>query len=237
MSSDLIAIFLLALAATVNPTLFAATTLMLVMPNPRRLMFGFLCGALTVSVTVGLLIVFALNGTGFETASRTSVGPIEDLVLGGLALLAAAVLRTGRDEPIEERHREKAASKQAARREAGKPSESRSVRMLRTGDPRVTCAVGGALSFPGVLYLDALDHIHKLQPGTVATVLLVVCFCVAQLALLELPLLGSVFWPDRAEATVARFKAWLARDGRTAAVVGSTVVGIWLVARGVTGLL
>ena len=38
----------------------------------------------------------------------------------------------------------------------------------------MTFVVGAVLSFPGVSYLDALDHIHKLNPGTVPTVLLVV---------------------------------------------------------------
>src|SRR4249920_3839815 len=82
------------------------------------------------------------------------------------------------------------------RREAGKPTESLPLRILGKGDPRATFVVGAILSFPGVSYLDALDHIHKLNPGTVPTVLLVVGFCLMQQILLELPLLGYVFAPD-----------------------------------------
>ena len=59
--------------------------------------------------------------------------------------------------------------------------------------------------------LDALDHIHHLNPGTVATVLLVVGFCLMQQILLELPLLGYVFAPDRTQDSVTRFKNWIAR--------------------------
>ena len=55
-----------------------------------------------------------------------------------------------------------------AKREAGKPTESLPMRLLGKGDPRITFVVGIILSFPGVSYLDALDHIHHLNPGTVA---------------------------------------------------------------------
>jgi hypothetical protein len=73
------------------------------------------------------------------------------------------------------------------------------------------------LSFPGVSYLDALDHIHKLNP--------------------VLPLLGYLFAPDRTRSMVSGFRAWMGRRGRTAAVIGATVVGVWLVARGVINLV
>ena len=43
-SSDLVDVFLLSLVAMFNPTLLAATTVMLLMPNPKRLMLGYLLG-------------------------------------------------------------------------------------------------------------------------------------------------------------------------------------------------
>jgi len=124
-----------------------------------------------------------------------------------------------------------------AREEAGKPTESLPLRLLGKGDPRVTFVVGAVLSFPGVSYLDALDHIHKLNPGTVPTVLLVVGFCLLQQILLELPLLSYVFAPEATQDRVSRFKAWIGRKGRTAVVIGATVIGLILIARGVIALL
>jgi Sap, sulfolipid-1-addressing protein len=93
------------------------------------------------------------------------------------------------------------------------------------------------MSFPGVSYLDALDHIHKLNPRTVPIVLLVLFFCLMQQILLEVPLLGYVFAPDSTQARVTRFRAWMGRKGRPAAVIGAGVIGVWLVARGVITLL
>ena len=100
--------------------------------------------------------------------------------------------------------------------------------MLGKGDPKVTFLVGMVLSFPGVSYLTALDKIHHLDPGTVPTVLLVIGFCLMQQILLEIPLLGYIFAPDRTQDTVTRFKDWMARKGRSAAVIGAAVIGVLL---------
>ena len=237
MSSDLVDIFLLGLVSTFNPSLLAAVTVMLLLPNPKRLMLGYLLGAYTTSITLGLLIVFSLHGSSTESTSKHTISPVEDIVVGVIAVAIAWVLRTGRDQPLQERRRKKKDAKLKAREEAGKPTESLPLRLLGKGDPRVTFVVGAVLSFPGVSYLDALDHIHKLNPGTVPTVLLVVGFCLLQQILLELPLLGYVFAPDGTQVRVNRFKAWIGRKGRTAVVIGATVIGLILTARGVIALL
>jgi hypothetical protein len=237
MSSDLVDVFLLSLVAMFNPSLLAAVTVMLLLPNPKRLMLGYVLGAYTTSITLGLLIVFSLHGSGTESTSKHTIGPAEDIVIGLLLLLIAWILRTGRDQPFQERRRQKKDAKLQAKREAGKPTESLPLRMLGKGDPKVTFVVGALLSFPGVSYLDALDHIHRLNPGTVPTVVLVVYFCLMQQILIELPLLGYLFAPDRTQAAVTGFKDTIAQRGRPAAVLGSAAVGVVLIARGVITLL
>ncbi len=237
MSSQLVDIFLLSLSSMFNPSLLAAVTVMLLLPNPKPLMVGYLLGAYLTSITLGLVIVYALPGSGTESTSKHTIGPLEDLAIGVLLLVLAWGLRTGRDQPVQERRRRRKDAKLKARQEAGKPTESLPLRMLGKGDPRVTFVVGAVLGFPGVSYLDALDHIHRLNPGTVQTVLLVLYFCVAQLLLLELPLLGYVFAPDETQRTVTRFRDSMGRRGRTAAVIGAVVVGVWLMVRGVITLL
>jgi hypothetical protein len=236
-SSNLLDFFLLSLVAVVNPTLLAAVTVMLLMPNPKRLMLGYLLGAYATSITLGLLIVFSLHGSGTESTSKHTVGPVEDLVVGVLCLAVAWVLRTERDQPFQKRRQAKKEAKLKARQEAGKPTESLPLRLLGKGDPKITFVVGAMLSFPGVSYLDALDHLHKLSPGTVATVALVVFFCALQQIFLELPLVGYVFAPERTQAAVDRFRAWMGRSGRTAAVIGAGAIGLWLTVRGVITLL
>ena len=76
MSNDLLDIFLLSLLAMLNPTLLAAVTVMLLLPNPKRLMFGYLLGAYTTSITLGLVIVFTLQGPAPKAPPRTRSAPL-----------------------------------------------------------------------------------------------------------------------------------------------------------------
>ena len=220
-----------------NPTLLAAVTVMLLLPNPKALMFGYLLGAYTASITIGLVIVFAVPSSSGESTSKHTISPVEDLVVGLLAVVIAFVLGTGRDKPFGERRKEKKDVKLKAKEDAGKPTQSLPLRMLGKGDPRITFVVGLVLSFPGASYLVALDHLRKFNPGTVATVLVVVGFCLIEQLFLELPLLGYVFAPDSTTDRVTRSKAWVARSGRTAVVIGAAVIGLLLLARGLITLL
>jgi hypothetical protein len=237
MGNDLLDIFLLGLVSMFNPSLLAAVTVMLLLPSPKRLMAGYLLGAYMTSITLGLVIVFTLDGSSTESTSKRTISPVEDIVVGLLVVAIAFVLATGRDQPLQERRRAKKDAKLKAKGEAGKPTESLPLRMLGKGDPRITFVVGAVLSFPGVSYLTALDKIHHLNPGTVPTVLLVIGFCLMQQILLEVPLLGYVFAPDRTQDTITRFKSWMGRKGRTAAVVGAGVIGVILIARGLITLV
>src|SRR5436190_8468676 len=123
LSGDLLDIFLLSLASALNPSLLAAVTVMLLLPDPKRLMVGYLLGAYLTSITAGLLIVFALHGSGASSTAKHTVSPTEDIVVGLVALTVAFVLRTGRDQPFRERRREKKDAKAKAKHAAGKPTE------------------------------------------------------------------------------------------------------------------
>ena len=127
-SSNLVDIFLLSLFAMLNPSLLAATTLMLLLPNPKRLMIGYLLGAYMTSITLGLLIVFTLHGSSTESTSRHTVSPAEDIVVGLLVLTIAFILRTARAVPSQwprcgRRHRRRVRSSAA-----GHPGDARAAR-------------------------------------------------------------------------------------------------------------
>ena len=57
-------VLLLSLTASLNPTLVGATTVMLLLPSPTKLMLGYLLGAMMTSITLGLVIVFTLSDSG-----------------------------------------------------------------------------------------------------------------------------------------------------------------------------
>jgi len=223
-------IFLLSLTAALNPVLVGAATVMLLLPNPKLLMLGYLLGALMTSITLGLVIVFALKGSSTVSTTQNTVNPGIDVALGAILLLAAVVLGTGRDQAI------------AARRQARKgPQEDKGPprwqQALSKGSARTTFAVGALLTLPGASYLAGLDHIEKQHLSKTGTVLTVIGFNLVMLILLELPLLSYTIAPDWTPGAVERAKAWVGRNGHQAAVIALTVLGAALVVKGIAGLV
>jgi hypothetical protein len=233
--SDLGTIFLLSLLAMFNPTLLAAVTLMLLTEHPKRLMLGYLLGAYTTSITVGLAIVFALHDSGAVSTSKQTIGPVEDIVIGGLLLLVAYVLATDRARPLRERRERRKLAKQA--KNGKEKKEPLPMRLLGRGSPRIAFVVGLLLSFPGVSYLTGLSHIDKLEAGVAPTVLLVIGFCLVQQLLLEVPLVGYILKPEATQGAVDGFRDWLSRNGRRAGIWVAVVLGALLIIRGIAGLV
>ena len=85
-------VFTLSLTAALNPTLLAAVTLMLSLLSPKRLLSGYLGGALVTSITCGLLLVFVLNGSSTSSTTKHTVSPILNFVLGAIILFVAFVV-------------------------------------------------------------------------------------------------------------------------------------------------
>jgi hypothetical protein len=206
---------------------------MLLLPNPKRLLFGYLLGAYTTSITVGLVIVFSLEGSSAVSTSKSTISPAQDIAIGLILLVVAGVLGSGHDERLRRRRQERREVKQ----EVGDGDQPWSQRMLGRGSARTTYAVGALLSFPGVSYLAALNRIAALDTKVPTRVLLIVSFCLIQLLLLELPLLGYAFAPERTQDAVTRFRAWLGRSGRRAGIIGAGALGLLLLARGLIELL
>jgi hypothetical protein len=227
-------IVLWAFLAALNPTLLGATTVMLLLPKPERLLLGYLAGAVITSVTLGLVIVFSLQGSGAVGTAKHTLSPATDFTLGALALLISYLLRPSRPQHEGGRWAERRRRRAERKKEKGPP---RWQRTLSRGTARTTFVVGIVLTLPGGSYLVGLDHIAHKNASDAATVAMVLGFNVIMLLLLELPLLGYTFAPDWTPGAVERFKDWLGRNGRRIAVRGAAVVGVLLLVRGSIELL
>ena len=182
------------------------------------------------SITLGLVIVFALSSSGAKNTTENAISPAVDIGLGAVALAVAFVLYTGRAERLRERRRARKAA-------SGKNEPPRWQRQLSKGSPRTTFAVGALLTLPGASYLAGLDEIHKLKASTAVTVLLVIGFNLVMLWLLEVPLASFLVAPEWTPRAIHRAKAWVGRHAHTFAVRGFTAVGALLVIKGVVGLV
>lgn len=223
-------VLLFSLTAMANPTLLGVTTVMLLAENPKKLMLGYLLGALLTSVTLGLLIVFSLQDSDAVSTTKHTLNPVADLALGTILLVIAYVLGTARHERLKERRQRR----KGAAREKPPP---RWRRALDRGSPRIAFVVGAALTLPGVSYLAALDGITKLPYDTAPKVLVIVMVNLVMLAPIEVPLLSFAIAPEWTTVALDRVKAWFARNGRRAAVIGTATVGSLLVVKGLITLL
>ena len=82
----------LALLSAVYPTLILVVVIALAAPRPARAMAFFLLGGIVASVSVGLAIVFALQGTSFVSGSNPPADPVVYFGVGAFALLLALVV-------------------------------------------------------------------------------------------------------------------------------------------------
>jgi Sap, sulfolipid-1-addressing protein len=223
-------VILLSLTASLNPTLVAATTVMLLLEKPTRLMMGYLAGAYITSITLGLIIVFSLSDSATANTTENTLSPAFDIGLGSICLAISFVLYTGRVERLRQRR----AERKAAKPDSGPP---RWQRELNKGSPRITFVVGAMLTLPGASYLAGLTSIHKLHYSTPETVLLVIGFNLVMMWLLEVPLIGFLVAPEATPRAVARSKAWVSRHAHMFAVRGFAAVGVLLVIKGLIGLI
>jgi hypothetical protein len=225
-------VFIYALTAALNPTLLAATTVMLLLDHPKRLLIGYLLGALMTSVTLGLIVVFTLDGSA-STAQNT-LSPAMDLALGGLLLLVAFLIRPGRQPKETGRLAERRRKKEESKEDKGPPLWQRK---LSQGTARTTFVVGALLTLPGASYLIGLHKIADQDPSTAGAVGMVLLFNVIMLALLELPLIGFIFAPEWTPRAVDRFKGWFSRNARRIGFRLALLFGILLIVRGLIYLL
>ena len=216
-------VFIFSLAAALNPTLLTATTVMLLLPNPKRLLLGYLLGALTTGITVGLVVVDWLGRSDVVGTTKREVAPGIDIMLGLLFLLVAYVVGTGSWGRRRERRRQATDTPKKVPRWQANLSE---------GTARTTFVIGLLLSFPGASYLAALSSIYKQDLEGWAIVAAVVFSNLIMLMLLELPLIAYTVAPEWTPTAVERVRAWISRHAQRAVVVCASLIGVTLIARG-----
>jgi hypothetical protein len=65
----------LSLTASLNPTLVAATTVILPLDSPAKMMAGYLLGAYLTSITLGLVIAFSLSNSSTTNTTQNTLSP------------------------------------------------------------------------------------------------------------------------------------------------------------------
>jgi hypothetical protein len=215
-------VFLLALASALWPALVAVVVVALRTPRPTPILASFLAGAMLTTVSIGLVIVFALESSGIvEGPHRTTTNAVVDLTIGGLALLLSYVLS----------RRWAAEHARAAAKTPDRPGWTE--RMIERG-ALLAFGVGVVLNVvPGLFPFVALKDIAQLDYAPWATVLLVIGFYVVMFTIAEVPLVAGIVAPERTARAVDRFNTWLERNGRRLIVIALAAIGVYLTVRGI----
>jgi Sap, sulfolipid-1-addressing protein len=227
---QLLEIFVLGLGSMFWPLLLVVVVLALHTDHALKILVWFWLGGMLTTVSVGCSLVFALQDSSLMTGSKLHSAPWVDIVVGALALLAAAVLRR--------------VGKRNARREPeteGPKKQSRSSawveHLVESGGP--LAFVGGIVAsiLPAPLALIAMADIAQLGYSTSATVLVIVGFYLVMFTFVELPIGGFVVAPDWTRAKADQFNAWLSRNLVSLGVWALTILGTFEIARGIATAL
>ena len=135
-----------------NPTLLAAVTLMLLTENPKRLMLGYLLGAYTASITIGLAIVFALHDSGAVSTQQADDRPGR----GPRRSAGCCCSSPSSSAPIATSHCASVAkgARSAKQAKKGEKKEPLPMRLLGRGSPRIAFVVGAPAQLPRRLLSD-----------------------------------------------------------------------------------
>jgi len=221
----------LALDAALYPTLLAVVVVLLNQPRRIALLGAYLAVGLTVSIVAGVAIVYVFQG--LLARGESGLSAAIDVVGGVLALLLAAALATHLDGRLADRRRNRPSRRARARESNGEPAMQR---ILARGSAPLLIAAALVLNLPGAAYLIALKDIAAQRDGTVATVVLIVAFNACMFVLAEVPFAGLIVSPARTETGVLRFNAWLTENGRRLSIALCVILGVYLLARGITKL-
>jgi hypothetical protein len=227
-------IILYALASAIFPALLAGVAVILSREKPAKLLVAFWLGGFTVSVIAGMTIISAFGEKAASLGSEgKNLNPGYSVAIGVAALALGALLGTHGGRALIDGWRERRALKKP-KKEKCKPWEER---MLDKGSIGIADIAGGVLNLPGPFYLLALGDIATHQYGFSGNLGLIVFFKLIMLLLVELPLIGFIFSPEKTDEWVSDFAGWLNRNGIKIVAGLAAVWGVVLIAKGVADLL
>jgi hypothetical protein len=218
-----ITLLVMAVAISLEPFRIGMTVLMLNRPRPTLQLLAFLCGGFAMGMSVGLVVLFVLQRSLLHSAHVSLPGA--QIVLGALALLAAAVLAV-----------QVATNRPAGRRKAtGSAGLSTRARRLLSGRSLWVAGIAGlGIALPSVDYLGALAVIVASGAAALTQVGALIAFHVVAFALVEIPLLAYLLAPQRTHAAMIALHGWIQSRRRLEVACLLAAVGTVLLAVGMT---
>lgn len=206
-----ITLLVMALAVSLEPFRVGMTVLMLSRPRPGLQLAAFLSGGFLMGLTVGIVVLFAIESRLPKSAHFTL--PKVQIVIGVLALLVAAFLALTKGRP--------------------RTPPAWLIRLLEDKSLWVAGAAGLGIALPSLDYLAALAVIAAGASAAATRLSALLMFNVVAFALVEIPLLAYLVAPQRTHAVMTRLHHVIRARRRNEvaallAVVGSVLLGVGL---------
>ncbi|MCL2394892.1 MAG: GAP family protein [Acidimicrobiaceae bacterium] len=236
----------MAVAAAVDPARIAAVGIVLTAERPQRLLVAYLIGGVGVSLAVGVVVLFILEGVGVGATS--SIPPKIEIGVGAFALLVAILIGSGVATKVRDRfapgHSKSAAAEMSSATHRPTMEDlpgfgklpSRLQTVLRRESPWVAWLAGVAVGMPSAYYLAAIAATLSSGGGAGTQVLALVVFNVIAFALALFPSVSFLVAPDATRSAVERLYRWMLSHQLDVVAALAAVVGLYLVIIGVTKL-
>jgi hypothetical protein len=208
-----------AFLSALSPTALLVVAIFLVSANPRRTVLLFLCGAVLMTLVVGVVLFAVLRAGGLSQPDERQARYSLRLALGVLAL-GVSVLLVVRKPPRE-------------------PNRKPSLVMRLASQPGARSAfiVGLLVFLPGVTYVAAVQVIATSTADPALVVLALGLVIGIDVMLAWLPLLLFLVAPERTTRRLTGINGWLRGHGQQVLIGATTIAGLALVADGAAGLI
>lgn len=207
----------LALVASLYPFGMAMLLLLFGASRPKIRSAVFVVGAAACTLTIGFIVVFALQGAGLGSSSAQVPRYGLRLAIGVAFVVLALFL--------------------ARRPPKTSTGGSRISRAATESGLAAAFLAGLALYTPSPSYLSALQVVGSTKLSTAAAAVWVVVVVVLVLITIEVPLLLYLFAPGWTIPKLAAANAWLARNAHALLVGVLAMLGVWEIIDGLIGLL
>lgn len=215
-----------AVLAALSPTALLVIAVYLGSAQPRRTGSYYLAGAILMSVITGVIVLVALHAGGLSRPSEREPRYGLRLALGILGLAACAFITARRRRPAD-----------PGTQGPDKQGKGILSRLIANPSPG-TALIAGLLVFsPSVTFIAAIQSIATARASVELDALALAIVVILNVALVWLPILGHLAFPDWTSRTLTAFNGWLRAHGQIIVTIVLAAVGVVLTVNGLTGLL
>lgn len=208
----------LAFLSALSPTALLVVAIFLGAANPRRTLLLFLCGAVLISLVVGVVLFVVLRAGGLSLPAEREANYSLRLGLGVLALGLGAALAVRGPRPDADKE------PNLVLRQAGRPG------------PRSAFTAGLLVFVPGVTYIAAVQVVATATAAAPVVVLALALVVAIDVMFAWLPLVLFEVAPEATQRWLAAASDWLQTHGRQVLIATTVVAGLVLMADGLLGL-